>query len=101
MPLTDIVETIHTQVIDTVKATQEAVVGGVRNWTETVERVLPEEPRARLAERLPAVPDAVDRAFDLAEALIDAQYRMVARLVEMTTGADGGAAGPAAGPAAG
>ena len=100
MALTEIVDTVHQQVLDAVKAAQDVAVSNVRSWTETVERVLPEEPRARLAERLPAVPEAVDRAFEAAEQLLEAQHRIVVRLLEAaglpgTTGPAGTAGGTA------
>ncbi|HET6795002.1 MAG TPA: hypothetical protein VFH45_11190, partial [Acidimicrobiales bacterium] len=64
------------------KAAQDAVVESVRNFSATVERVLPEQPRQVLNARLPERRQAVDRAFDFAGQVLEAQRSFADRLFD-------------------
>ena len=82
MAVTDIVDTVQAQVLEAVKAAQDAVVETVRNFTATIERVVPEQPRQLLNDRLPDGKQAVDRAFDFAGQVLEAQRSFADRLFE-------------------
>src|SRR6266536_1292695 len=69
----DLTKEVQEQILETVRTSQEAVVNGVRAWSEAIKKVALPLPSYPLAEQLPKPVDAVDSAFDLAEQLLAAQ----------------------------
>jgi len=72
---------VQEQVLETVRKSQEAVVNGVRAWSEAIKKVALPLPSYPLADQLPKPIDAVDGAFDLAEQLLAAQREFAHNLL--------------------
>lgn len=80
-------ESLETQVLGTIKDTQEAIVETVRAWAEAVQRTLPDGTRApelRPVDRLPDLATVVGEAFDFAEAFLKSQREFALKLLEAT-----------------
>ena len=72
---------VQEQILQTIRKSQEAVVDGVRAWSEAIEKVALPLPSNPLADQLPKPIDAVDAAFDLAEQLLGAQREFAHNLL--------------------
>jgi hypothetical protein len=66
---------LQTQVLESIRKSQEAVVDGMRAWADTVQRLVPgTAPSAwPRREQLPTPTQVVDSVFDFAAQLLDAQ----------------------------
>lgn len=64
---------VQEQVLQTIRKSQDAVVDGVRAWSEAIGKVALPLPSYPLADQLPKPADVVDGAFDLVEQLLAAQ----------------------------
>jgi hypothetical protein len=69
-------EEFQGQFLDAVRKSQEAVIDGLRSWTETVQQFLPQQPQRGSwpqAQGLPTTAELVDSVFDFAAQLLNAQ----------------------------
>jgi hypothetical protein len=74
------------QVIDTIRKGQEAVVDGLRSWTEAAEQFVPRTATAWPgAERYPSPTELVDTAYDFAAELLKAQRDFLHKAIQVTT----------------
>ncbi|HEX5266381.1 MAG TPA: hypothetical protein VFW24_06375 [Acidimicrobiales bacterium] len=90
--ITEITSKVQEQLLDALRAGQDAVVDTVTSVAGTVERVLPEPAKGTLAFNLPLATEAADQAFGFAEKVLDAQHRFVTRVLSALTPEDGTAA---------
>lgn len=79
--ITEITSRFEDQVIDALKAGQDAVVETVRNVAGTVERVLPPQAKDGLAITLPTAKEAADKAFGFAERVLGTQHEFVNKVI--------------------
>jgi hypothetical protein len=73
------------QVLDTIRKSQEAVVDGLRSWTEAAEQFVPKTAGWPGAERYPSATELVDTAYDFAAELLKAQREFVHKAIEVTS----------------
>ena len=77
---------LQVQVLDTIRKGQEAVVDGLRSWTEAAEQFVPRTATAWPgAERYPSPAELVDTAYDFAAELLKAQREFFHKAIEVTT----------------
>ena len=80
MPVSEITESVQTQVLDLLNKAQDATIESVRTVAETVEGYVPELPALPFVDRLPEPSSVVDDAFDFAAKLLDSQRRFAHEL---------------------
>ena len=80
MPVSEITDTVQTQVLDLINKAQDATIDGVRTLAETVEGFVPELPALPFTARLPEPSSVVDDAFDFAAKLLESQRRFAKEL---------------------
>ena len=80
MPVSEITDSVQTQVLDLINRAQDATVDGLRTLAETVEGFVPELPAVPFTDRLPEPSSLVDDAFDFAGKLLDSQRRFAHEL---------------------
>ena len=73
------------QVLDTIRKGQEAVVDGLRSWTEAAEQFVPRTAAWPGAERYPSPAELVDTAYDFAAELLKAQRDFLHKAIQVTT----------------
>ena len=73
------------QVIDTIRKGQEAVVDGLRSWTEAAEQFVPRTAAWPGAERYPSPAELVDTAYDFAAERLKAQRDFLHKAIQVTT----------------
>jgi hypothetical protein len=73
------------QVLDTIRKGQEAVVDGLRSWTEAAEQFVPRTVAWPGADRYPSPAELVDTAYDFAAELLKAQREFFHKAIEVTT----------------
>src|ERR687896_2630573 len=73
------------QVLDTIRKGQEAVVDGLRSWTEAAEQFVPRTAAWPGADRYPSPSELIDTAYDFAAELLKAQREFLHKAVEVTT----------------
>jgi len=71
------------QVLDTIRKGQEAVVDGLRSWTEAAEQFVPRTAAWPGAERYPSPAEWVDTAYDFAAELLKAQREFLHKAIEV------------------
>ena len=77
---------LQVQVLDTIRKGQEAVVDGLRSWTEAAEQFVPRTATAWPgAERYPSPTELVDTAYDFAAELLKAQREFFHKAIQVTT----------------
>ena len=94
--ITEITGKVQDQVLEALKAGQDAVVDTVTTVADTVKRVLPEPARGPLAANLPLATEAADQAFGFAGKVLEAQHKFVNRVLTAVTPTEPAAAKPAA-----
>jgi hypothetical protein len=72
---------VQEQILQTIGKSQDAVVDGIRAWSQAIEKIALPLPSNPLADQLPKPADAVDAAFDLAEQLLAAQREFAHNLL--------------------
>ena len=78
---------------------QEAMLGAVRAWTESIQALAGTMPPAPDPERLPSLTEMVDNAYQFAEDLLTTQHRLARSVAEaMTTSAGAAVTTPGQGP---
>jgi hypothetical protein len=73
------------QVLDTIRKGQEAVVDGLRSWTEAAEQFVPKTAAWPGADRYPSPAELVDTAYDFTFELLKAQRDFFHKAIEVTT----------------
>jgi hypothetical protein len=77
-------EDLQGQVIDTIRKGQEAVVDGLRSWTEAAEQFVPRTAAWPGADRYPSPIQLIDTAYDFATELLKAQRDFLHKAFEAT-----------------
>jgi hypothetical protein len=72
------------QVLDTIRKGQEAVVDGLRAWTEAAEQFVPRTVAWPGADRYPSPTELVDTAYDFAAELLKAQREFLHKAIQVT-----------------
>ena len=73
------------QVLDTIRKGQEAVVDGLRSWTEAAEQFVPRTSAFPGAESYPSPAELIDSAYDFAFELLKAQRDFLHKAIQVTT----------------
>jgi hypothetical protein len=82
----DTTQELQAQVLEGIRKSQEAVIDGMRSWTETVQRLVPTVPTAGpRGDQLPTPTEVVDSVFDFAAQLLDAQRQLAHSVLGATT----------------
>ena len=76
---------LQVQVLDTIRKGQEAVVDGLRSWTEAAEQFVPKTAAWPGADRYPSPAELVDTAYDFTFELLKAQRDFFHKAIEVTT----------------
>ena len=71
---------LQVQVLDTIRKGQEAVVDGLRSWTEAAEQFVPRTAAWPGADRYPSPAELVDTAYDFAALLFLQPQRFLERI---------------------
>src|SRR5215218_4343199 len=76
-----------TQVLDNIRKSQEAVIDGMRAWTETIQQLVPSTAQAAgpRTDQLPTPTEVVDSVFDFAAQLLNAQRELAHSVLGATT----------------
>ena len=82
----DPTQEIQAQVLDGIRKSQEAVIDGMRTWTETIQLV-PGTAQAAgpRTDQLPTPAEVVDSVFDFAAQLLNAQRELAHSVLGATT----------------
>jgi hypothetical protein len=74
----DTTQELQAQMLEGFRRSQEAVVEGMRAWTESVQRLVPGSAQSAWprSEQLPTPIQVVDSVFDFAAQLLDAQREL-------------------------
>ena len=83
----DPTEEIQGQVLDGIRKSQEAVIDGMRAWTETIQQLVPGTGQSALprTDQLPSPAEVVDSVFDFAAQLLAAQRELAHSVLGATT----------------
>ena len=83
----DPTQEIQTQVLDGIRKSQEAVIDGMRAWTETIQQLVPGTGQSALprTDQLPSPTEVVDSVFDFAAQLLNAQRELAHSILGATT----------------
>ena len=73
------------QVLDTIRRGQEAVVDGLRSWTEAAEQFVPRTVAWPGADRYPSPAELIDTTYDFAFELLKAQRDFLHKAIEVTS----------------
>jgi hypothetical protein len=95
---------VQSEILDTVRKSQEAMVDAIKRWAETIQSITPSIPVPSLpyADKLPKPEEFVANAYDFAEQLLASQRTFAESVLQaakpLTIGKNGTA--PKAGAAA-
>jgi hypothetical protein len=84
----DTTQEIQAQVLDGIRKSQEAVIDGMRAWTETVQQLVPGSAAQAAGSgggQLPSPAEVVDSVFDFAAQLLNAQRELAHSVLGVTT----------------
>ena len=83
----DPTQEIQTQVLDGIRKSQEAVIDGMRAWTETIQQLVPGTGQSAWprTDQLPTPAEVVDSVFDFAAQLLAAQRELAHSVLGATT----------------
>jgi hypothetical protein len=83
----DPTQELQTQVLDGIRKSQEAVIDGMRTWTQTIQQLVPGTGQSALprTDQLPSPAEVVDSVFDFAAQLLDAQRELAHSVLGATT----------------
>jgi hypothetical protein len=83
----DPTQELQTQVLDSFRKSQEAVIDGMRTWAETIQQLVPGTTQAALprTDQLPTPTEVVDSVFDFAAQLLNAQRELAHSVLGATT----------------
>jgi hypothetical protein len=98
MTVLETAATVQDQILDAIKASQDAVVSAVDTVAERATPITEKLPAAPFADRLPKPVDVIDNYFSFAQKLLASQKDFVLKLAESSSPAK--SAKPASKPAA-
>jgi hypothetical protein len=75
---------VQGQVIDTIRKSQEAVVDGLRSWTEAAEQFVPRTAVWPGSDRYPTPAELVDTVYDFYGELLKAQREFLHKAIQVT-----------------
>jgi hypothetical protein len=77
---------VQSEILDTVRKSQEAVVDAIKRWTDTVQSITPSIPVPNLpyADKLPKPEELVASAYDFAEKLLASQRTFAEGMLQAT-----------------
>ena len=83
----DPTQELQAQVLDGIRKSQEAVIDGMRAWTETIQQLVPGTGQSALprTDQLPSPAEVVDSVFDFAAQLLNAQRELAHSVLGATT----------------
>ena len=83
----DPTQELQAQVLDGMRKSQEAVIEGMRAWTETIQQLVPGTGQSALprTDQLPSPAEVVDSVFDFAAQLLNAQRELAHSVLGATT----------------
>ena len=83
----DPTQELQGQVLDGIRKSQEAVIDGMRAWTETIQQLVPGTGQSALprTDQLPSPAEVVDSVFDFAAQLLAAQRELAHSVLGATT----------------
>lgn len=85
MSVLDSAVNVQDQVLDAIKASQDAVLSAVTTLIEKTAPIAEKLPAAPFADQMPKSVDVLDKTFDFAEKLLASQKEFVTKLVEAYT----------------
>ena len=96
---------VQSEILDTVRKSQEAVVDAIKRWTDTVQSITPSIPVPNLpyADKLPKPEELLASAYDFAEKLLANQRTFAESVLQATkplTSGKNGTTPPKAGTSA-
>ena len=83
----DPTQELQTQVLDSFRKSQEAVIDGMRTWAETIQQLVPGTAQAAMprTDHRPTPAEVVDSVFDFAAQLLNAQRELAHSVLGATT----------------
>ena len=77
---------LQSQILDSIRKSQDAVVDALRTWADAVHSVTPSlpVPAVPFTDKLPKPKDLVEDAFDFAAQLLDAQRKFAENVLQVT-----------------
>jgi hypothetical protein len=82
---------LQAQILESIRKTQEAVVDGLRSWTEAVGQFVPRTGAWPGADRVPTPAELVDAAYDFAGEVLKAQREFLHQAIQVTAPLSDGA----------
>jgi hypothetical protein len=78
---------VQSEILDTVRKSQEAMVDAIKRWAETIQSITPSIPVPSLpyADKLPKPEEFVANAYDFAEQLLASQRKFAENVLHATT----------------
>jgi hypothetical protein len=83
MSVLDTAVNVQDQVLDAIKASQDAVLSAVTTLVEKTAPIVDKLPSAPFADQMPSSVDALDKAFGFAEKLLASQKDFATKLAEV------------------
>ena len=85
---------LQSQILDSIRKSQDAVVDALRTWADAVHSVTPSlpVPAVPFTDKLPKPKDLVEDAFDFAAQLLAAQRKFAEDVIQITAPVVGGEA---------
>jgi len=80
-------QAVQSEVLSTVRKSQEAVIDAIKTWVETVQSITPKVPAVEIpyADKLPKPEEVVASAYDFAEQLLASQRRFAEDVLKATS----------------
>jgi hypothetical protein len=80
---------VQTEILKTVRRSQEAVIEAIKTWADTVRTITPPMPELSLpfTDKLPKPEELVGNAYDFAEKLLASQRKFAEDVLRATTSA--------------
>ena len=80
-------QAVQSEVLNTVRKSQEAVIDAIKTWVETVQSITPKVPAVEIpyADKLPKPEEVVASAYDFAEQLLASQRRFAEDVLKATS----------------
>ena len=89
---TDYAQTAQDTTLKAIRQGQQAIVEGVKAWTNAFEKVIPETPALPYSDELPKPKEIVQSSFDFAEQLLKVQREFAESILDAASPALGTAA---------
>ena len=80
-------QAVQSEVLNTVRKSQEAVIDAIKTWVETVQSITPKVPAVEIpyADKLPKPEEVVASAYDFAEQLLAGQRKFAEDVLKATS----------------